>query len=262
MPVQPEKQELMNFAELLADSGRKIFLDAINEYPQVEIKPDNSLVTNIDIAIETRLREMIENEYPDHGIIGEEFGNKNIDKNYVWLLDPIDGTHAFVAGIPVYGTLIGLARKGLPFLGIVDHPATNERWKCVKGDKTLKNGKEVRTRECDKLENAFLTNSNPDFFNITESKQFQKLRRTVQITQYGGSCYAYAVLASGRTDLAIDSEMSPVDIFACAAIIEGAGGKITDWEGSPITLSWFGQVLASGDQSLHDKALNLINNDV
>ena len=120
------------------------------------------------------------------------------------------------------------------------------------------NGNEVRTRTCETLENAFMTCSNPDFFDETEFLQFCDLRNQVLYTQYGGSCYAYGVLASGRTDIGIDSKMDPVDVYACAAVISGAGGRMTDWSGKELTLQWSGQLLACGDPKLQAKVVNLL----
>ena len=143
--MENETNQLMQFAELLADTARSICLDALQEKQTVSLKPDRSMVTETDLAIESRLRELIGQRYPDHGIYGEEYENENIDATHVWVLDPIDGTTAFVAGIPVYGTLIGLAREGNPFIGVIDHPASNDRWVGVAGGTTWMNGNEVRT---------------------------------------------------------------------------------------------------------------------
>ena len=129
MPIElPKHDEFLRFAETLADTSGTMLLAASNAMPEVEIKSDSSYVTNTDRAVEKKLRELIVSEYPNHGILGEEFENVNTDAEFVWVLDPIDGTAAFVAGIPVYGTLIALAWKEMPFIGIIDHPLTGDRW--------------------------------------------------------------------------------------------------------------------------------------
>ena len=174
------------------------------------------------------------------------------------MLDPIDGTAAFVAGIPVFGTLIGVARHGRPWIGVIDHPASAERWVGVSGERATLNGRAIRTRSCGDLASALMTNSNPDFFQPAERAAFDAFRPQVRYTQYGGSCYAYGVLASGRTDLAIDGGLDPYDIFAPAAVIEGAGGVVTDWAGAGLTLGWNDLVLAAGDSNLHARALSLL----
>ena len=155
--------EFVAFAGELADASRKILLAAASRVPEVGVKPDASLVTETDRAIEARLNEMIGDRYPGHGVIGEELGERDADAEFVWVLDPIDGTAHFVAGLPVYGTLIGLARGGRPLLGIIDHPATDDRWLGVVGEGTRRNGAPQCTRPCASLEAAFATSSNPDF---------------------------------------------------------------------------------------------------
>lgn len=250
--------ELLNFAHRLADASGSMLRAAAMLPPDAGLKSDASYVTNTDKAIELRLRELIEAEYPDHGIFGEEFGNVNIGAEFVWVLDPIDGTAAFVAGIPVYGTLIGLARGGRPYVGIIDHPITNDRWAGVAGLMAERNGSPIRTRPCLELKTALATCSNPDFMNAGELERFTRLRRQLQYVQYGGSCYAYGVLASGRTDLAVDSGLDAFDVIASIAIIEGAGGSASDWQGKSIALGWRGQIIAAGDDRCRNLALETL----
>ncbi len=247
------------FTEKLADESRAILNDVAGKEPEVDIKSDLSYVTATDRRIEIRLREMIEDEFPDHGIFGEEFGSRDLDADFVWVLDPIDGTAPFVAGIPVFGTLIGVARHGRPWIGVIDHPATADRWVGVSGAYATLNGQAISTRSCGEFGSALLTNSNPDFFQPAQRAAFDALRPQVRYTQYGGSCYAYGVLASGRTDLAVDGGLEPFDIFAPAAVIEGAGGIVTDWTGAGLTLGWSDLVLAAGDRDLHAQSLSLLS---
>jgi histidinol phosphatase-like enzyme (inositol monophosphatase family) len=182
--------EFVAFAEGLADASREILLAVASQVPEVGIKSDVSLVTATDRAVEARLREMIEARFPEHGVLGEELGQRDVDAEFVWVLDPIDGTAPFVAGLPVYGTLIGLAHGGRPVLGVIDHPATDDRWLGVVGEGTRRNGAPQRTRACANLETAFATNSSPDFLAPEERERFERLRASVRYMQYGGSCYA------------------------------------------------------------------------
>jgi histidinol phosphatase-like enzyme (inositol monophosphatase family) len=253
---------IVRFAEALADESRAILRDTASAAPEVETKADFSYVTDTDRRIEQRLRERIESAFPDHGILGEEYGPSRVDAEHVWVLDPIDGTAPFVAGIPVYGTLISVSRAGRPWVGVIDHPATDDRWVGVAGERASRNGRPVRTRPCRDLRAALLTNSSPDFFQPAHRPAFDALRARVQYTQYGGSCFAYGVLASGRTDLAIDGGLDPHDIFAPAAVIEGAGGLVTDWSGAGITLGWRNLVLAAGDPAMHAVALELLASEL
>ena len=254
----PAHAEYLAFAETLADQSRRMLLAVKGSAPKVDIKSDASFVTTADKAVEPALRAMIQETYPDHGILGEEFNNINIDADFVGVLDPIDGTAAFVAGIPVYGTLIGLAWQGQPYVGVIDHPITSDRWTGVSGRMAEHNGMPVRVRACASVETAYATCSNADFMSDTERARFDVLRKRAQYVQYGGSCYSYGVLASGRTDLAIDSGLDSFDIYAPTAVIQGAGGYVTDWNGDPVTLDMEGHVLAAGDKARLDEAVSIL----
>ena len=259
MDMNAQTREWMNFANELADAARGILLPAMARERRVEIKADASMVTDVDRAIETRLREMIERRYPSHGVLGEEHGSRDLDAQLVWVLDPIDGTAPFVAGIPVFGTLIGLAQEGRPYLGIIDHPATLERFTGAVDGGAFRNERAIQVRPCAELAVALMTNSNPDFLDASELARFAKLRPRVRYTQYGGSCYAYAMLAAGNTDIAVDGGLDAFDIFAPAALIQAAGGVVTDWTGSAITLAWSGRVLAAGDPQRHDQVRGILD---
>ena len=255
----PPHTEFLSFAETLADTSRAMLMTASHKLPEVTVKADASYVTTTDKAIEKKLREMIISRYPEHGIFGEEFENLNTDAEYVWVLDPIDGTAAFVAGIPVYGTLIALAWKGKPFIGVIDHPMTDDRWTGVNNTCAFHNGKPVRTRSCDTLASAYVTCSNCDFMSPSQLAQFTKVRKQVAYVQYGGSCFAYGVLASGRSDFAIDAGLEAFDIYACAAIIQGAGGVVTSWNGADLSFNMDGTVLASGDKTRLKEVINQLS---
>ncbi|MFZ1725510.1 MAG: inositol monophosphatase family protein [Albidovulum sp.] len=255
----PPSQEFLGFAERLADQSRAMLLNARQSRPEIELKADASFVTTTDKAVETALRDMITKAYPDHGILGEEFENTNIDAEFVWILDPIDGTAPFIAGIPVYGTLISLAWKGAPYIGVIDHPATSDRWTGVAHRFAQHNGRSVRVRPCGALETAFATCSNADFMSPDELERFTRLRKRVQYVQYGGSCYAYAVLASGRTDLAVDGGLDSFDVYASAAVIQGAGGHFTDWQGNALSFDMTGTVIAAGDAARLDEVVAILN---
>ncbi len=254
----PPYEEFLAFAERLADQSREMLLTASATDPDVEIKPDASYVTSTDKAVEIALRDMIELEYPDHGILGEEFENTNTDAEFVWVLDPIDGTAAFVAGIPVHGSLIALAWNGAPYVGVIEQPMTRDRWVGVAGEMAQFNGKPIRTRACTSIETALTTCSNADFMNAGDRAKFDQVRHRAQYVQYGGSCYSYGVLASGRTDLALDGGFDAFDIYAPAAVITGAGGFVTDWNGNPLSFDMKGNVLAAGDKSRLDEVISIV----
>lgn len=255
IPSGTALDRLVAFAESLADASGKILLAANARRPTVELKPDRSLVTRIDRRIERRLRAMILRHYPGHGILGEEAGGQNLGAELIWVIDPIDGTAPFVAGVPVFGTLIALLRRGEPIIGIVDHPVTGDRWVGARGRPTIRNGKRCRTRNCRTLKDALMSASNPDFFKPADRPGFEALRSRTQWRIYGGSCFSYGLLASGRTDVAIDAGLNIHDYAAFRPVIEGAGGVITDWEGRPITLRTGKRILAAGNATLHREAL-------
>ncbi|MEU1603782.1 inositol monophosphatase family protein [Micromonospora matsumotoense] len=249
---------LTAFAARLADESRRMLGAAALMVTPVEAKADRSLVTDVDRAIETRLRELIADEFPGHGVLGEEFGPADLEAELVWVLDPVDGTAAFIAGIPVYGTLIALARGGRPWIGVLDYPATNDRWVGVVDAFASRNGSPVHTRPCPSPEQALLTCSNPDFFPPTEQRALDRVRPRVRYTLYGASSYAFGLLAAGRTDLSVDCGLKPYDVFAPAAVIGGAGGLMTDWAGAGLGFDSRGTVLAAGDRSLHATARALL----
>lgn len=250
--------EFLSFAELLADRSRAMLLEASVRAPDVEIKPDASFVTATDKAVEAALREMIGDKYPDHGILGEEFESTNLDAEFVWVLDPIDGTAPFIAGIPVFGSLIGLAWNGAPYLGVIEHPLTAERWVGVAGQFARFNGRPIRVRSCASMAAVLATCSNRDFMRPEDQVRFDRVRERVQYVQYGGSCYSYGVLASGRTDLALDGGLSAFDIYAPAAVITGAGGFVTDWSGGALSFDMSGTVLAAGDRERLEDAIAIL----
>jgi histidinol phosphatase-like enzyme (inositol monophosphatase family) len=210
-------------------------------------------------AVEARLRELIEHAYPGHGIVGEEYGARDRDADIVWVLDPLDGTAPFIAGIPVYGTLIGVSRHGRPWIGVLDYPATGDRWVGVSGVFATRNDVAIRTRRCPDLASALVTCSNPDFFGPGEHSALARVRRTTRYILYGASSFAYGMLASGRTDLAVDSGLKVYDVFAPAAVVSGAAGVVTEWSGAGLHLGSKEQIVAAGDPVLHSSALALLS---
>jgi histidinol phosphatase-like enzyme (inositol monophosphatase family) len=249
---------LSAFAGVLAEESRRMLLDVVGKERAVEVKPDRSFVTDMDLAIERRLRELIADAHPDHGVIGEEQGGALVDAEFVWVLDPIDGTAPFIAGMPVFGTLIALMHNGRPVIGIIDQPSGGNRWLGVDGRPTLHNGAPCRTRACADLGSAILSVCNPDFFHRSEYPALDALREATAWRIYGGACLSFGLLASGRTDVHLDTQFKIHDLAPYTPIIAGAGGVVSDWDGKPITLNSGPRILAAGDPARHRDALAVV----
>lgn len=250
--------DLIRFAEQLADvAGRVARRHFRNPALTVVAKSDLSPVTQADREIEQALRREVVAGHPDHGFVGEEFEAENADAEHVWVVDPIDGTKAFLAGKPTFGTLIALLRQGRPLLGVIDHPALRERWIGAVGHPTTHNGTPVRARRCPDLAAAVLYASAPEMFQGADRERFESLRAQTCVNGWGTDCLAYGLLASGFVDLVAEANMGPHDFLPLVPVVEGAGGRITDWDGGALILSvgTTGHVLAAGDPALHEQAL-------
>jgi inositol-phosphate phosphatase / L-galactose 1-phosphate phosphatase / histidinol-phosphatase len=215
----------------------------------LETKDDASPVTLADRASETAIRALLEAERPGDGIIGEEFGTVREGASRQWVIDPIDGTTSFVAGRPIFGTLIALMVDGWPVLGLIDQPILQERWVGSIGQGTTFNGKPVRTRKCPDLKEAILATTSPGAFSDHEGEHFMALaaktahRRLI----WGGDCYNYGLLASGHIDLVVEAGLKLHDLAALVPVVEGAGGMMCDWNGEPLHADSAGDVIALGD---------------
>ncbi len=244
-------------AHLMADAAADIVRPYFRQPLDVEIKADLSPVTLADREAERAMRTIIDQHFPDHGILGEEDEDTGLESEYLWVLDPIDGTRSFIAGKPQFGTLIGLCHRGEPLLGILNQPITNERWVGYRGETTL-NGKPVRTRSCSSVSEAVISTTSPHYFPLARKARFKTLRKQCREVQYGGDCYAYGLLAMGGLDLVVEADLKPYDILPLRPIIEGAGGLITGWHGKPVTLTNFEAVIAAGDARTHVEALQFL----
>ncbi|MBL7978827.1 MAG: histidinol-phosphatase [Bacteroidetes Order II. Incertae sedis bacterium] len=245
------------FAAKLAHSSGDIIRSYYGKGVSVDRKRDDSPVTVADREAESRMRDLIRIAFPSHGIIGEEFGNENPHAEFVWLLDPIDGTHSFVAGIPLFGTLIALLQQGQPVLGVIHQPILQEM---VIGDGqvTKLNGKPVHMRANDDLSKALMlcTYATARVEKHQNGAGFDKLMRSVAQFRTWGDAYGYLMLATGRADVMVDPIMNPWDVGPLRPIIEGAGGKITNWQGESVIGA--NSVVASSPL-LHKKIIQILN---
>jgi len=201
---------------------------------------------------------MIATRFPEHGIIGEEYGRERDDAEFVWVLDPIDGTKSFISGVPLFGTLIALAQRGKPILGIIDQPISRERWIGAAGRATTHNGRPVRCRPCPGIAAATVFATSPDMFKAADAAAFSRAAGAAKLVRYGADCYAYGLVALGFIDVVIEASLKPYDFSAMAPIVEGAGGIASDWQGAPLDLSSDGRVLIAGDKRTHKDALALL----
>lgn len=254
-------KEFLRFAETLVDASRAIIREAVRKPFDLEIKEDGSPVTAVDKAVEDAIRQLISARFPDHGVLGEERQATAPDAEFKWIIDPIDGTLPFLAGIPVFGTLIALVRGEDPVLGVIDMPMTGERWIGCEGQSTTCNGDPVSSRSCDNLSRALMSTSNPDFYGDEDKQALVRLNAATRWCVYGGSCMAYAQIASGRIDVGIDVNFDIYDYLALVPVIRGAGGVMTDWDGAELTIHSGNRLAAAGDRRVHEQVLEIINAD-
>jgi myo-inositol-1(or 4)-monophosphatase len=254
--------EFHDFVDRLADAAAKSVLP----FFRTRIGTDNKdggggfdPVTEADKAAEVVMRRLIAEQFPTHGIIGEEFGNERADAEYQWVLDPIDGTRAFISGLPVWGTLIGLTRNGVAAYGMMSQPFTGERFH-GDGQSAHYRGpggpKRLMTRDCGDLGGATVMTTTPALFGAHERPRYDRVEKAARLARYGCDCYAYAMLAAGHVDVVIESGLKPYDIVALIPIIEGAGGVVTTWDGEPATSG--GQILACANARLHRQVMEML----
>ncbi len=225
----------------------------------VDDKPDLTPVTAADRAAEAVMRALIESNFPEHGIIGEEFGGARQDAEFVWVLDPIDGTKSFISGVPLFGTLIALTHRSRPILGVIDQPISRERWVGATERPTIFNGAPIRCRACPTLAAATLFATTPDMFKGDDATAFAGVSAEVKLTRFGADCYAYGLLAAGFIDLVLEAGLKPYDFSAMVPIVEGAGGIVTDWQGQALDLASDGRILVAGDRRTHQAAIALLD---
>lgn len=261
--TRPGDKALVDFAHLLADEAAKSTLPHFRKVIAVQDKgsrDDYDPVTKADKNAERAISRLITRRFPEHGLIGEEFGSHNESARLRWVIDPVDGTRAFIMGQPLWGTLIGLIDGDKAAVGMMDQPYTRERfWGSSAGAFWRRDGgsaKRLKTRTGGKLSDAILSSTAPNMFKGAETEAFARVSKGARMTRYGGDCYNYCLLACGFVDLVIEASLKTYDIVALIPIIERAGGVITTWEGKPANDG--GRVVASGDARIHEQVLKLL----
>ncbi len=251
-------QHLVELANDLADAAGEVIRPYFRTKLSADQKSDLSPVTEADRAAERAMRALITAQDPTQGILGEEFGLENPDSPLRWVLDPIDGTRAFITGRPIFGTLIGLLHDGKPILGIIDQPITGERWFGFRGARTIFRGPcrgVAGTRACPSLADAELSATSPQMLGDEGLPRFQRLAAAARRVTWGGDCYAYGLLALGHIDIIAERDLKVWDWAALVPIVEGAGGRMTDWQGQPLREGSPGDALAVGDPALLPQAI-------
>ena len=242
----------------MVDLARPILMRWFRSGLAAEAKADASPVTMADRECEQVLRSHVQRSFPDHGLIGEEHGNDRDGASYVWVIDPIDGTKAFVSGRPLFGTLVALCRDGEPVLGIIDCPAVGDRWIGVDGRPTTHNGNPCRARPCPGLGDALMYSTSPYMFEGNDAAAYERLRSRVRYPLFGGDCHSYGLAASGWVDLVVEAQLKVYDWTALVPVARGAGAVLTDWSGAPLGLHSDGRVVMAGDARVHRQALEAL----
>jgi len=254
--------DLAAFVDQLATVSGETILPFFRTALSVEDKSRGGAfdpVTAADRAAEAAMRTLIRQTFPSHGIVGEEYGDEHVDAEFVWMLDPIDGTKSFIAGMPAWGTLIALTRFRKPVYGMMHQPFVRERFS-GDGQNARYRGpageRQLMVRACAELKSAVLYTTSPRLMNDSDRDTFRKVEDTVRLSRYGGDCYAYCMLAAGHVDLVIETEIKPHDIVPLIPIITGAGGIVTTWDGKAADEG--GRIVAAGDKRAHAAVMKLL----
>lgn len=251
------------FFRKVADASADAVLPYFRRPLDIENKDDGGFdpVTEADKAVERAIRSLINAHFPGHGILGEEYGLENADSPYRWVIDPIDGTRAFISGLPVWGTLVGLLHDGDAIAGMMAQPFTGELFWAGRDGEGHYSGPDgerpLATRPTTALEQATLLTTDPDLHAGADAEAYDRLEASVRLKRYGTDCYAYAMLAAGHVDIVCESGLYPYDIVGLIPLIESAGGVVTLWDGG--AAEGGGNILACANQTLHDKALEMLN---
>lgn len=256
MDLQPYRSFVVDLAERSGDLIRPYFgADAVTL--GLELKADETIVTRADREAEALMREMIGARFPEHGILGEEYGEERPDAEFVWVLDPIDGTISFASASPLFGTLIALVHEGRPVLGAIHQPVLRQLL-LGDGTTTTLNGAPVRVREPRPLAQATLLVTDVlEVARFQDGAAFESLMRDVKLVRTWGDCYGYLLLATGHAEIMCDPVMNPWDIASLIPIVRGAGGVITDWQGKDAVGAQ--SIVATTSKTLHDEVLARLN---
>ena len=261
MTLKNKMDEFISFANILADESAKVIMKYFRQTFTIENKDDNTPVTIADKNSEEKIRELIKQTYPSHGIVGEEYEDINLDSEFIWVIDPIDGTQSFIAGHKDFGTLIALLQNKKPILGIINCPAHQERWIGLHNQPTTLNGNVVSTSNVHKIKDGYAFTSGLYFENDKFKKGFDKIIQRAKYYRFGGDCYMYGMLASGLIDIVIEDTLKIHDYMALIPVIKGAGGIISDKNNKAITLKSDGSFVATANTILHKEVAEILKSN-
>lgn len=257
--VKTELEKYLAIAENLADLARPILRKYYRTGVSIEDKADATPVTLADRAAELAMRRFINEHCPGHGIKGEEFGDENLVADFVWVLDPIDGTKSFMTGKPLFGTLIALCYQGRAVVGVIDMPILDERFTATHCGGAQRNHAPINTRACPSLAQAALYATTPYMFTGDAGEKFNQLVVQVKYPLFGADCYGYGLVASGFADMVVEAHLKPYDYLACGLIVTEAGGIAKDWQGRDLALDSGDRVVVCGDPSLLPPSLAILS---
>lgn len=254
-----EVNELLHFANSFANKSKKILKTRYLNNFTVKKKIDGSFVTDVDQEIESLFKKRLSRKFPNHGVIGEEYGSENLKSEYIWVIDPLDGTHSFISGKPLFGTLISCLKNNKPIIGVIDIPILNHRWY---GGKNV--GVYFNKKKCSKIKSkkmikdSIISSTSPFMFNKNDQKKIVKIYNDSRFPIFGADCYAYGLLLLGKIDLIIEANLKPWDYMAQIPLIRELGGNITDWEGKDLNVKSKGKIIASMSMNHHKKIIKFL----
>lgn len=245
----------------ISEVASLIAIGYFNGAIEVDIKADASPVTIADQQTEQSIRRALQKAFPDDGILGEEYGTDGLNKENVWVIDPIDGTRSFIAGVPLFGMLLALIHNGVPQLGICRLPALGQIYMAARGLGATRNGAPIKTSACQTLEEAMLFVNEGEKLYADEPVVFDRLMKAGRLRRLSYDCQPHALVAAGQVDAVVDYDLKPYDFLAMIPIIEEAGGVITGWNGEPLDFHSAGPVVSAATPELHARLLTLLNGD-
>jgi len=248
----------ISHAEKITQIATDVAMQHFRKRLNVEFKFDDSPVTQADKAVEVAVRDFLTKHFPDHGIFGEEQGAEGLDASSLWVVDPIDGTRSFLSGHPAFGFLLALVQEGLPRIGVVAMPALGEVYIGAEGQGATLNGNAIGVSAVTKLERAVLYVNEGDKIFEQEHSVFGRLMKAGQTRRFSYDCYPHALLAAGYVDAVVDFDLQPYDFLAVSALVQAAGGVMTDWSGERLTLSSGGRVVSAASSALHRQVLSCL----